>query len=261
MKLIDIGINITNRRFSKDLPQVIERATQAGVEQMVITGTTQQGSKHAAEIASNYPSILFSTAGIHPHYAQDCNDNTITELEKLAQKKQVIAIGECGLDYNRDFSPRPIQNKWFAAQIELACKLQLPLFLHEREAHDEFITILRDYQQNLPKTVVHCFTGTEKELECYIEMGYYIGITGWISDVKRGKHLWKIVKKIPENRLMIETDSPFLLPHNMPSRPKNRRNEPAFLPYVVTSLAKSLQKSPEEVADFTTKTAKEFFSI
>ncbi|BBM84616.1 TatD family hydrolase [Candidatus Uabimicrobium amorphum] len=261
MKLIDIGINVTNRRFSKDLPQVINRATQAGVEQMVITGTSIHGSKRAAEIAGKYPGILYSTAGVHPHYAQDCNNETIATLEKLAQKEHVVAIGECGLDYNRDFSPRPLQNKWFAAQIELACKLQLPLFLHEREAHDEFINILRDYQQNLPKTVVHCFTGTEKELEHYIEMGYYIGITGWISDVRRGKHLWKIVKKIPENRLMVETDSPFLLPHNMPSRPKNRRNEPSFLPYVVKSLARSLQKSPEEVAELTTNTAKEFFAI
>ncbi|WP_372367261.1 TatD family hydrolase [Candidatus Uabimicrobium sp. HlEnr_7] len=261
MRLIDIGANFTNRKFSNDLPQTIKRACEANVEQMVITGTSLKGSKRAADIASEYPQKLFSTAGVHPHDAKDCDDNTITVLEKLAQKEQVVAIGECGLDYNRDFSPRPVQQKWFIAQIELACKLQLPLFLHERDAHDDFIDILSDYKKNLPKAVVHCFTGTEKELDRYLQMDYYIGITGWISDERRGKHLWKIVKKIPENRLMVETDSPFLLPRNIKSRPKSGRNEPAFLPFVVKSLARSLQKSEEEVAAITTSTAKEFFSI
>jgi len=261
MNLIDIGVNFTNRKFAKDLPQVIECAKQAGVGKMVVTGTSVHGSKRAAEIADRYPNVLFSTAGVHPHDAKDCDTKTIETLGNLANKKQVVAIGECGLDYNRDFSPREVQRKWFAAQVELACKLQMPLFLHEREAHEDFVDILEDYAEDLPKAVVHCFTGTAHELERYLQMDFYIGLTGWISDERRGKHLWKIVDKIPLNRLMLETDSPFLLPRNMNSRPKNGRNEPSFLSFVARSVAKSFRKTEEEIALASTATAEEFFAI
>jgi TatD DNase family protein len=259
-EIIDIGVNLAHRSFHSDRKEVIARAISAGVRTMIITGTSLATSEAAVRIAREYPNHLFATAGVHPHDSRNCTDATVTELRRLAASDGVVAIGECGLDFNRDFSPRPMQEKWFEAQVALAEELQRPLFLHERDAHVRFSEILKRSRNSVP-AVIHCFTGTREELRAYLEMGLHIGITGWICDERRGLHLRELVKEIPLDRLMIETDAPFLTPRNMPMKPKDSRNEPAFLTHVLETLADYLGKSPAFVALETTRTANKFFRI
>ena len=258
--LIDIGINLTNKQFFHERDEIINRALDNGVEQMILTGTSVRGSKESAEIAEDYPEILFSTAGIHPHDARSFNDHSINELRKLLKLSHVVSVGECGLDFDRDFSPRPIQEKCYRAQLELAVETDKPLFLHERSAFKRFNEITDDYLSRLPKAVVHCFTGTLEEAKIYLNKGFYLGFTGAISDEKRFKHLEEVIKYIPLDRMMIETDAPFMLPKNMP-RIQNRRNEPSFLPYVAQTIAYLKKISISEVADETTEVARKFFRI
>lgn len=259
--LVDIGINLIHRSFDHDRKELINRAIAANVTQMVITGTNLATSRKAQHLASEYPKVLYSTAGIHPHNARECDERTISILTGLAKHKEVVAIGECGLDYNRDFSPRPVQDKWFEAQIELACQLKKPLFLHERDAYNRFVEILKGYQNQLTYAVVHCFTGNAQELMTYLDMGLYIGITGWVCDERRGTHLRELVRKIPLDKLMVETDAPFLTPRDLNPKPKDNRNEPSYLPHILKTIAKCLNKPYEEVALATTNNAKMFFAL
>jgi len=261
VELVDIGVNLTHRSFNVDQEKVIERAMAKGVSTMIVTGTSIRNSQEAQRLASRYPGKLYATAGVHPHDSRNSNNETINILRKLATNKEVVAIGECGLDYNRDFSPRPIQDKCFEAQIELACELALPLFLHERDAHRRFVEILATHKNKIKAAVVHCFTGTDQELKNYLDMDFYIGVTGWICDERRGKHLKDLINKIPLDRLMIETDAPFLTPRNMPNKPSDGRNEPAFLTYILGEIAKSVGKPYDEIAIATTTTAKKFFNL
>ncbi|KIC61996.1 TatD family hydrolase [Chryseobacterium taiwanense] len=257
---IDIGINLTNKQFHGEQEEIINRALDNGVEQMILTGTSVRGSKEAAEIAEDYPDILFSTAGIHPHDAKSFNNESIPELRKLLKQDHVVSVGECGLDFDRDFSPRPIQEKCYRAQLELAIEVNKPLFLHERSAFKRFNEITDEYIFRLPNAVVHCFTGTLDEAKKYLDKGFYLGFTGAISDQNRFKHLEEVIKYTPLDRMMIETDAPFMLPKNMP-RTQNRRNEPAFLPYVAQTIANLKKISISEVANETTEVAQHFFSI
>ncbi|BBI35455.1 TatD family hydrolase [Cohnella abietis] len=260
-QIIDIGVNLLHRSFQQDREDVLLRAEAEGVFPLILTGTSVRSSKEAADYAAKYPGKLYSTAGVHPHDARNCDASTIKKLRELAAFPHVVAIGECGLDYNRDFSPREIQKKWFQEQVELACEMKLPLFLHEREAFYDFTRLLRSYQGRLPRTIVHCFTGTAQELQVYLEMGFYIGITGWICDERRGKHLRELVKRIPLNRLMVETDAPFLTPRDLSVKPADGRNEPMYLPHILRSVAKCLDRDSEEIAAATTSNAKAFFGI
>jgi len=261
LELIDIGVNLDHRSFDHDRDEVIKRAIGAGVRVMVLTGTNLKSSQTVLQLAKRYPKVFYSTAGVHPHNARQGDAETIKTLKELAHNSEVVAIGECGLDYNRDFSPRPVQDKWFEAQVELACELQMPLFLHERDAHFRLIEILEKYKGSLPPAVVHCFTGTGEELDSYLAMGLYIGITGWICDERRGLHLRELVKRIPLDKLMLETDAPFLTPRDLVPKPKDGRNEPAFLPHVLETVARSMRKLAEEVAQATTHTARNFFQL
>jgi TatD DNase family protein len=258
--IVDIGVNLAHRSFQSDRKEVIARAIAAGVRTMIITGTSLASSEAAVRMARECPKHLFATAGVHPHDSRNCTEQTISELRRIAATEEVVAIGECGLDFNRDFSPRPLQEQWFEAQIALAEELQIPLFLHERDAHVRFCEILKRTRTSVP-AVIHCFTGTRDELMAYLEMGLHIGITGWICDERRGLHLRELVKEIPFDRLMIETDAPFLTPRNMPTKPKDGRNEPGFLPYVLATVAKCLGKPVAEVAEKTTQTARSFFGV
>ncbi len=257
---IDIGINLTNKQFYNEQEEIINRALDNGVEQMILTGTSVRGSKESAEIAEDYPEILFSTAGIHPHDAKSFNNESIHELRKLLKLEQVVSVGECGLDFDRDFSPRSIQEKCYRAQLELSIEVNKPLFLHERSAFKRFNEITDEYLSKLPKAVVHCFTGTLEEAKIYLDKGFYLGFTGAISDQGRFKHLEKVIKYVPLDRMMIETDAPFMLPKNMP-RMQSRRNEPSFLPFVAQTIANVKKISISEVADVTTEVAKSFFRI
>lgn len=261
-QLIDIGVNLMHRSFEGDRDEVVTKSLEAGVSPLILTGTSERNSDSAARYVAKFPGQLFSTAGIHPHDARNCTAQTLNTLRRLATKKQVVAIGECGLDYNRDFSPRDTQRQWFEEQIQLACELEKPLFLHEREAHHDFVRILKPYlSKGINKAVVHCFTGSAQELEAYLQLGMHIGITGWICDERRGKHLRELVKRIPLDRLMLETDAPFLTPRDLPVKPLDGRNEPKFLPHVAATVAVCLGVTVEEVAEVTTRTAKAFFGL
>ena len=257
MRLTDIGANLTHACFREDLDAVVARARAAGVAQIVVTGTTVEESRRAADIAERYG--LYCTAGVHPHHASECGPRTIPELEELARHPRVVAIGECGLDFNRNYSPHPDQEKWFVAQLELAIELDKPVFLHSRDAHPRFAGILKGTRPK--RAVAHCFTGERDELEAYVELGLYIGITGWICDERRGRHLLALVREIPPERLLVETDAPYLTPRDMRPQPKARRNEPAFLPHIVNTVARALGRPAEEVAAMTTRNAASLFSL
>jgi len=259
--LIDIGANLSHNSFTDDLEQVIEEAMKVGIEHISVTGTSVDESRKASLLTENYDGFLSSTAGIHPHEAETCGDDALTDLQTLANHAAVKAIGETGLDYFRDFSPREKQREAFAAQMSLACELQMPVFLHQRDGHQDFIDILRQYRNSLPRGVVHCFTGTREELEDYLELDMHIGITGWICDERRGHHLHDFIQLIPENRLMLETDSPYLLPRTITPKPTSRRNIPANLVFVLQTVAECLNKSEKSIAESTTMNARDFFNL
>lgn len=260
-RLVDIGVNLTHRSFHPDLPEVLARARAAGVDRMIVTGTSVEGSRRAAELAAAHPGTLYATAGVHPHRAKDWTDDAAATLEAMLSAPGVVAVGECGLDYDRDFSPREDQRRCFAAQLRVAARIGLPVFLHEREAHEDFVAIVREHLKDVPGAVIHCFTGSRAELDAYLELGLHVGITGWICDDRRGSHLLELVGQIPEDRLMIETDAPFLLPRDMRPRPKNRRNEPAFLLHVAKAVAVASGRPLHEVATATTRVAEAFFRL
>ena len=263
--LIDIGVNLSNSRFEKDREAVLKRAQEAGVERLILTGTSIAESQTVVDICDQYaeqfPGMLYATAGIHPHDSSGYNRESATVLRTLAQHPSVVSIGETGLDFNRNLSTEKEQQLSFEAHIELAIELDMPLFLHERDAAQRQIEILKSYRDNITEAVIHCFTGDKKTLFNYLDMNLHIGITGWICDERRGLELQKIASNIPLNRLMIETDAPYLTPRNMPKKPKNSRNEPAFLTSVLAGLC-AVRSEPEDViAAETSATAIKFFGL
>ncbi len=261
ISLIDIGVNLTNKRFRDDLPEVLERARLNNVNQLILTGTDAETSQSALALANQHPGFLYSTAGVHPHHASEWDEELQALIRKLTHEKQVVAVGECGLDFNRNFSTPEEQTICFEAQLQIAIETQMPVFLHERDAHLRFTEILGEFIEEIPAAVVHCFTGTKEELKVYLDMNCYIGITGWVCDERRGDALREAVSYIPKDRLMIETDAPYLLPRTLKPRPKSGRNEPSFLPYVVQELSALRGESISQIADFTTANAKRFFGI
>lgn len=261
LELVDIGVNLTHARFADDRAAVVTRAAAAGVNRMVLTGVNIPESKAAARHASTDPKHFRSTAGIHPHHAGAWDSNTLTELHEIANDPIVAAIGEMGLDYNRDFSPRNMQRNAFTEQLALAVELNRPVFLHQRDAEADFLAILGEYHKALPGMVLHCFTGNGKFLERCLELNLSIGITGWICDERRGQALADCVTDIPLQQLMIETDAPFLLPRDLSEKPRNGRNEPAFLPHILERVACLTGHSLETIARTTTQTSISFFGF
>ncbi|PKF61919.1 hydrolase TatD [Psychromonas sp. psych-6C06] len=259
--MIDIGINLTNKRFNKDLDQVITNAKQAGVNALMVTGTSIQESQQALTLCRHYPDYLFCTAGIHPHDASTFDTQSLAHLRLLASNSCVKAIGECGLDFNRNFSTPAEQEHAFVQQLELAVELQLPVFMHERDANQRFITLLKPYISQLPNAVLHCFTGSQADLEACLALDLHIGITGWICDERRGIDLIDLVKLIPAERLMIETDAPYLLPRSMRPKPKSSRNEPKYLPYIAQAIANARGESLKQLVQQTEQNSKLFFKI
>lgn len=264
MQLIDIGVNLTNSSFHDQQAAIVERAVEAGVAQMVLTGTSLEVSAEALELCQRLDEAgqsLFSTAGVHPHDASHWNSGSERQLRELLAQPRVVAVGECGLDFNRDFSPRPAQEKALEAQLALAVELRLPVFLHEREASERLLAILKDYRDQLPAAVVHCFTGERQALFAYLDQDLHIGITGWICDERRGTHLHPLVGNIPEGRLMLESDAPYLLPRSLRPKPKNGRNEPAFLPEVLREVALHRHETAAHTAAHTSACARAFFGL
>jgi TatD DNase family protein len=259
VELIDVGANLAHDSFDADREAVMHRAAAAGVVQMIVTGSSEDATRKAIDLSRAHPGVLFATAGVHPHHAADLTPETLPSLRDLARAPEVRAVGECGLDYFRDFSPRDLQRRAFAWQLALAKELGKPVFLHQRDAHDDFLAILREH--GVTRGVAHCFTAGEAERDAYLALGLHIGITGWINDERRGYHLREVVKGIPADRLMIETDAPYLLPRDIKPAPKSRRNEPAFLPYVVRAIAQARGEAAEAVASASTATARRFFAL
>ena len=259
--LVDIGANLTHDSFDDDRDQVIDRAADAGVKRIVVTGTNGESSQDAVALARTRPGQLYATAGLHPHHASNYSQATGETLAKLTEDDAVVAVGECGLDYFRNFSTPADQRSAFELQLELALRSGLPVFLHQRDAHDDFVAVLKPTMDNIKAGVAHCFTGDRDALQEYLSMGLYIGVTGWICDERRGGALKEMIADIPLDRLMIETDAPYLLPRTLDPKPKTRRNEPAYLTEVLGVIAEAMQESETTVAQATTANAERFFSL
>jgi TatD DNase family protein len=261
MELIDIGVNLSHDAFDRDRVEAIGRAERAGVVQMIVTGSSIASTRKAIELARMHPGRLFATAGIHPHHAVDLDEAAFGQLEQLVADPTVVALGECGLDYFRDFSPRDAQRRAFARQMALAARIGKPVFLHQRDAHDDFIAIVREHRSALAGAVAHCFTGTGPQLRDYLELELAIGLTGWICDERRGTHLAPLVREIPSTSLMVETDAPYLLPRDLQPKPSSRRNEPMFLPHVAQAVARARNITLEALADSSTAAARVLFRL
>lgn len=258
MKLFDSHCHLDDRSFVKDLDEVIKHAGQAGVEKIMVVGITQKSCKLAVKLAGNYPGI-YASVGIHPHDVKDCTEEVLGSLKILAENKKVKAWGETGLDFNRMFSPRPLQEKWFVRQLELAYELGLPIIFHERDSKGRFYEILKTHLGSGVKGVVHCFSGNKKELLDYLAMGLYIGITGIVTIESRGAELRKLVTEIPPDRILIETDAPYLTP--APQKNKIRRNEPSFVKSVLMKIAEVRKEDPGELSLKTWDNAHRLYGI
>lgn len=264
MQLVDIGVNLTHPTFARDPRATLDRAYAAGVTQLVLTGTSLADSEAAMTLCRTLDEQrqqLFCTAGVHPHDASEWTADSASQLKALLVEPEVRAVGECGLDFNRDHSPRSQQERVLEAHLELAVSTQLPVFLHERDADQRLADILRPFRDHLSAAVVHCFTGEKRALYAYLDLDLHIGITGWICDERRGTHLHSLVREIPEGRLMLETDSPYLLPRTLRPKPKGGQNEPAFLAEVLREVALHRGESESVLAAHTTACAQRFFNL
>ena len=261
-KYIDIGVNLTGSSFKKDLPQVIERAQQVGVERFIVTGTDIDHSEQAIRITELYESVCYATAGLHPHHASDYSGDLDSELRDILSHKNIVAVGECGLDFNRNFSTRQEQIRAFEAQLEIAIDLQKPLFLHQRDAHDDFISMIKSCRSDLNQVVSHCFTGSIEEVNDFILLDMYIGVTGWICDERRGLSLQQAVKHIPLDRIMLETDAPYLLPRDLKEKPVAKgRNEPCYLPHIAQAVARHMEIDETQLTAAAYKNSRDFFKL
>ena len=257
---IDIACNFTHESFKHNLDEVINSAEQEGVEKFVLLCASLADIDPIKVIQNNAPEKYFISAGIHPHHATEIQEINHDALLNKLKSISPNAIGETGLDYFRNISPPDIQKKSFGMHIEIAKELSLPLYLHQRDAHGDFIRIIKENISNFPKFVVHCFTGTQAELDEYLELGAYIGLTGWICDAKRNIDLRKSIKNIPIEKMMIETDSPYLIPKNLMVKPNKNINEPKYLPHIANEICELTGYDLEELKSATSNNAIEFFS-
>jgi TatD DNase family protein len=260
--LIDIGVNLTGSSFRDDVDAVIRRACDAGVTRMIVTGTDIEHSRKALALCRAYPGTLYATVGVHPHHADGYDEDAHAQLRDLAAEPGVVAIGECGLDFNRDYSPRDAQREAFTRQLQLAAETGLPVFLHQRDAHEAFIRIIGEHRTGLSAAVAHCFTGTSSELQDCLALDMLIGITGWICDERRGRALQQAVAGLPLERVMLETDAPYLLPRNLEQPPpRPRRNEPCLLPHILRETARFMHVDAGVLAQAALHNTLGFFRI
>ena len=245
MKLFDSHCHLDDKSYRRDLQGVLARANSAGIARMMSIGINKRTSAIAVSLAQSHREI-YASVGVHPHDVKNCNESILGELVDLAQHKEVRAWGEIGLDFNRMYSPRQDQEKWFHRQLEIAGQRNLPMIFHERDSNGRFLEMLKTHCGKAVNGVVHCFSGTGEELGHYLDLGLHIGITGIITMQIRGAQLRGLVPQIPANRLLIETDAPYLTPS--PERNRHRRNEPAFVKSVLLKLAEVRQTDPEELA-------------
>lgn len=282
--IVDVGANLTNKKNSRDLDSVIQRAKDAGVQKIMVTGASIRSSKEALRLTRIYPGTLYSTAGVHPHDAKSWeNPDTLQELESIATNPECVAIGECGLDYNRDFSDPETQRAVFHKQVELACQLNKPLIIHERAAQTDVLEVLSQYKNRLPPVLIHSFIGTAEEAQIYLNQGFYLGITGYLCKDKSDSGIRQLLEagQAPLDKILVETDAPFMYPNTraskLPVHVKDaltersmtflhryctfQRNEPCALPAIVEMVAAFMQTTPEEVALATAFNALKLFGL
>lgn len=258
--------NLTHESFQKDMADILDRAAEKGIRKIMITGACPASSQAAIALSKKFVGHavrLYTTTGVHPHAASQFSQNVAQDMVTQAQteRDKIKAIGETGLDFYRDLSPRAIQEHAFHEQLAVAAKVNLPVFLHERDAHQRFFAILKEHRDHLKKVIVHCFTGDKQALFRYLDMDCFIGLTGWITDRKRGSHLLPLIKAIPLDRLLIETDAPYLLPHNINPQPETRRNEPALLPAIFHALSAHRQEAKHMLMQQLYRNADVFFDL
>lgn len=258
MRIFDSHCHLDDKSYRKDLDQVIERACQADVLAMMAVGIDLTTSQKAIALARSRENI-FASVGIHPHDAEHCDAEILNTLATMAKDPKVRAWGETGLDFNRMYSPRPAQEQCFESQLALAADLDLPMIFHERDSEGRFLQILEAHWNENRSGVVHCFSGSDADLDRYLEMGLCIGVTGILTIKTRGQKLRGMVKRIPDDRLLVETDAPYLTP--TPDRNKHRRNEPAFVRTVLLKLAEVRRQDPLEMAEITWNNTKRLFRI
>lgn len=245
MQLFDSHCHLDDNSYEKDRAEVIRRAERSGVTRAMIVGVNRETSSRAVDIAASGTG-LYAAVGIHPHDSAACSPKDLADLYRLSSKPEVRAWGEIGLDFNRMYASRKDQEKCFVRQLEMAAPLSLPFIFHERDSRGRFLEILKAHFSKGLKGVVHCFSGNRKELEQYLAMGLYIGITGIVTLQQRGAGLRRLVPLIPEQRLLVETDAPYLTP--APEKNRIRRNEPAFVKSTLLKLALVRQQDPTELA-------------
>lgn len=269
--LVDCGVNLTNVRFKISTDFVIARALAAGVQKMIVTGLKLNGSKSAVVMAKTRPNILYAAVGVHPHFVKDdWTDKTLSQLEELIKLPEVVAVGEVGLDFFRDYSPRNIQETAFILQVELAVRYQKPLLVVERDSHTEIMNVLKEIK-SLPPLIVFCFTGTPEEIITYVDKGFYIGVTGYGCKEKHGKALREAIMNgtLPLDRIIVHSNAPYMTP-NSPREEIDAvsqsllehcytDNEPCSLSIIIKCIAKCLSLEPREVADTCTATAMKVF--
>ncbi|WP_333497233.1 3'-5' ssDNA/RNA exonuclease TatD [Kluyvera sp. CHPC 1.251] len=258
--MFDIGVNLTSSQFARDRDDVVARARDAGVHGMLLTGTNLHESEAAQQLAERFD-CCWSTAGVHPHDASSWSSEVAEAIYTLVNKPEVVAVGECGLDFNRNFSTPTEQEAAFTAQLAMASELGMPVFLHCRDAHDRFLTLLEPWLDHLPGAVLHCFTGTRDEAQACLDRGLSIGITGWVCDERRGLELRELLPMIPADRLLLETDAPYLLPRDMTPKPASRRNEPAYVTHILERVAGWRGEEVQWLEAVTDNNARRLFNI
>ena len=258
--LFDIACNFSSDRFDKDLDLVIERAQISGVNKFLLVSASLTDFNKIYKIYNNNSANSFYSIGVHPHHANEININENKKMKDMISKYSPSCIGETGLDFFRNLSTYEEQIYAFEEQIKLAIEFNKPLYLHQRDSHEDFIKIINKYKNSLPKCVVHCFTGTQSELDDYLDLDFYIGLTGWICDERRNVELRQSIKNIPLNKLMIETDCPYLIPRNLENKPKNNRNEPSFLPHIAEEISSLMDIELNKFTEATYSNSIDFFS-
>lgn len=262
--MIDIGCNLTNRKLwdsQGNIHHLLNTSRAQGVRKIITIGLNIPESKESLAIASEYPDFVFATAGVHPHYAGEMADEDWQTLTMLLDHPSVVAAGEMGLDFYRNFSAKNVQIEVFEKQLETNRTFHKPIYLHERDAFSEQIAILSKFRNSFSAGVAHCFTGDTEMLRAYLDLGLHIGITGWICDERRGKELLKAVKYIPKDRLLTETDSPFLLPRTLRPKPKDRINRPWHVSEIIKRIAECRHEQPLDVIQYTVDNALTLFRL
>jgi len=259
--LIDIGANLSHDSFDADREDILARAADVGVRRIIVTGTTLSASRNALQLARDYPGRLYATAGVHPHHAEEVDEDVLAGLRELVAEPSIVAVGECGLDYFRNYSPRKAQLDAFEKQLDIATGTDKPVFLHQRDAHDDFAALLKDFLDGISGGVAHCFTGDRNEMKTYLDLGLYVGITGWICDERRGHDLRDAARYLPLDRILLETDAPYLLPRDLKDKPSGRRNEPSVLPHILNAVADCMKQPAEAVAAAATQNTERLFRL